>query len=238
MNFGLVFAFWGEVGSESVHESIQCFTDASFAPDGEGSHTGVVLRLTFLAEDPGKNEADDHFWGFVPHVVAWSSKKQKTLIAQSTAESEIVAASTGYSLSLPLSMVMSEMSQKGARTVIYIHNSAAISIVSTPAQIQPWRSRHISIRGEKLRNDIVSKKVCARYAPTKFQIADVMTKFLGRAPSFNSAALFGRQRVDQPEADDESQEASEHDLIMRLHSLLSKFQLKTTRKEKRKSLRN
>eukprot|EP00971_Amphidinium_carterae_P164239 3256029-Amphidinium_carterae.1 len=71
--------------------SLEVFTDASWSPTGEKSHSGLCT----------------YYRG---NLVAWNSKRQ-SLIALSSAEAELIACVSGAQLGLSLRTQLEEMTQ-------------------------------------------------------------------------------------------------------------------------------
>eukprot|EP00971_Amphidinium_carterae_P156324 3099278-Amphidinium_carterae.4 len=63
--------------------------------------------------------------------------------------------------------------------VILGDNSAALQIAQqgTP----PWRSRHLSIKGQSLINEVSQSRVSVTHIPGQDELADVLTKGVSRA---------------------------------------------------------
>ena len=58
------------------------------------------------------------------------------------------------------------------------------SLVGAPSvninDVHHTRSKHIDVRHHFIRDAIISGKVCMEYVPTEDQLADILTKGLGR----------------------------------------------------------
>ena len=112
-------------------------------------------------------------------VVSWRSKQQ-TLVATSTTESELVAASdtTKEVLSLrKLAVDVGEAPQ--GPTTIFEDNQAAIAISSNPAS--HGRTKHFDVAQLFVRERVKTNEVALKYISTKDMVADTLTKPLTRA---------------------------------------------------------
>ena len=70
--------------------------------------------------------------------------------------------------------------EKQRPTKFYEDNSAAISIAEAPITKLHEKTRSIGIRDYFCRECVASGEACVVYVPSKFNIADIMTKPLNR----------------------------------------------------------
>ena len=136
-------------------EQVDIYGDASFAPGGSASRTGWILCLG-------------------SHVVTWGSQRQ-TLIALSTCEAELIAATSAILAAQPMLLLLEEV-RREVRATLRCDNAAAIAIVRK--EELSLRNRHLSIRAEYLRD--LPENVSISYTSTGEQKADVLTKGLAR----------------------------------------------------------
>jgi len=80
-------------------------------------------------------------------------------------------------------------------SVINVDNQAAIRIANSSKS--PARFKHVSIRHHYVRDMVKARHVIIRYIPTAVNLADTLTKNLGRL----KYAKFARQILGHPEAD-------------------------------------
>jgi len=145
--------------SPEIGKVIDLYADASFAPMGGAPHGGAVPYLH-------------------GNLVAWKSHRQ-SLVAMSTAESELIEAADAHLHGRVLSLLHIEMSQEIALVHLACDNAAALTMVGEAATFA-WRSRHISIRGFMLDQAIRDGEVTFYYVGTADQKADGLTKGLAK----------------------------------------------------------
>jgi hypothetical protein len=147
---------------------LEGFSDSDFAGDVEDrkSTSGVLF---FLGEMP----------------ITWQSNKQK-VVALSTCEAEYIAASHAACQGVWLARLLKDMvgSEVGAPR-LYIDNKSAIDLCKNP--VLHDRSKHIETKYHYIRDCVEKKKITVEQISTKDQLADTLTKPLGRV-------LFQEQR--------------------------------------------
>nr|AAP53706.1 retrotransposon protein, putative, unclassified [Oryza sativa Japonica Group] len=112
-----------------------------------------------------------HFLG--TSLIAWSSRKQSS-VAQSTAESEYVAAASCCSQILWLLSTLKDYGITFEKVPLFCDNTSAINIAKNP--VQHSRTKHIDIRFHFLRDHVEKGDVELQFLDTKLQIADIFTK--------------------------------------------------------------
>ena len=134
---------------------VKVYTDASYLTDlgTQRSHTGAVVML-----------------GGTP--ICWRSHRQ-SFVTQSTAEAELMAATTGHQMMMSVIEAIAEL---GIHMVgeIGIDNQAAITL-TTEAPTH-WRTRHLRMRGACIQEGVNFGHVVVGYVPGKKQVADYLTK--------------------------------------------------------------
>ena len=133
------------------------YTDASFAPstDEEGteqfmkSHGGAVV-----------------VWGGA--VVAWLSKRQ-TMVALSSAEAELIEAVEGHVLGLNVEVLLQGLGVK-VSSVLAVDNTAALQLAMNREKPTAWRTRHLKLRSQALREQQSLGLVEVKYIDTKSQV--------------------------------------------------------------------
>jgi hypothetical protein len=138
------------------------FSDSDHAGDADErkSTTGVVFML-----------------GGSP--VTWQSQKQK-VIALSSCEAEYIAATTAACQGVWLDRLLSELVEKDGNepATIFVDNKSAIQLSKNPVFHE--RTKHIDLRFHFIRHSIEQGKVNVEYTRTEDQLADILTKPLGR----------------------------------------------------------
>ena len=175
-----LFYRYGEEG-----EQMDIYGDASFAPGGSASRTGWILCLG-------------------SHALTWGSQRQ-TLIALSTCEAELIAATSAILAAQPMMLLLEEI-RRQVRATLRCDNAAAIAIVRK--EELSLRNRHLSIRAEYLRD--LPENVSISYTSTGEQKADVLTKGLARGlhqkairdiGTLDSAMRVGVGRIERSESE-------------------------------------
>ncbi|XP_052135136.1 secreted RxLR effector protein 161-like [Oryza glaberrima] len=137
------------------------YSDADMAgdPDTRKSTTGVVF---FLGTSP----------------VSWQSVKQK-VVALSSCEAEYIAATTAACQGVWLSQLLGEINQEELDAFkLLIDNKSAIALSKNPVFHE--RSKHIATRYHYIRERVEDGSVHVEFVGTEGQIADILTKALGR----------------------------------------------------------
>ena len=140
------------------HEALlEAYTDISFAPNGNRSYQGI---LVFFAGAP----------------VQWEANRQ-SFHTLSTAESELMAAIEGMSMTQSVEALLKVMYEERVHEkVLYGDNASTISIIEKPDG--PWRTRHLRLRAnylkEKLKNYPDEWKI--RHQKGSTLVADLLTK--------------------------------------------------------------
>jgi hypothetical protein len=116
---------------------------------------------------------------FGSSVVTWASQKQR-IVAMSSCEAEYIAAATAASQAVWLSRLLSEMIGGEAQKVkLRIDNQSAIELSKNPVHHE--RTKHIDLRYHFIRECVEEGKVDVEHVRTSNQLADILTKPLGRA---------------------------------------------------------
>lgn len=112
------------------------------------------------------------------NTVSWSSKKQDTVSLSST-EAEYIALAQGSCEAIWLRNLLRDLNiQCDEPTVIYEDNQSCIKVTEEPREHK--RMKHIDVKYNFIRDVIANKHISVKYVPSKLQLADVMTKALGR----------------------------------------------------------
>ena len=125
--------------------------------------------------------------------VSWQSQKQK-IVALSSCEAEYVAATTAACQGVWLCRLMEDLVDRSCSTsTIFIDNKSAIQLCKNP--VFHDRSKHIEVRYHFIRECIEAGKISVDYVSTDEQLADILTKPLGRTRFLELRAKIGMVEV-------------------------------------------
>ena len=131
------------------------YTDASFSPFGSHSVTGVVIE-------------------YLGCPIQWKAKRQ-SLISLSTAESELISACEGITLTLSIESLLEELAGDLLTKRLLVDNTAAIALAEGSGTM---RTRHLRVRANFVREMIDKKTLELDHCPGDIQLADILTKVL------------------------------------------------------------
>jgi len=138
---------------------LDIYTDASLAPGGDRSRTGIVIAMN----------------GYIVH---WISKRQG-LAATSSCEAELNGSFLGLKTGIGLRALVAELVDEGeAEMRMFGDNEAALTTLMT--QVTSWRTRHYAIRASWLRDAIVTEECALHHVAGKQLVSDALTKVLER----------------------------------------------------------
>ncbi|KAL5758668.1 hypothetical protein ACOSP7_021279 [Xanthoceras sorbifolium] len=107
-------------------------------------------------------------------VFSWSSKKQE-IVAQSTAEAELIAATATVNQALWLRKILIDLNlEQEENTEILVDNQAAIAISQNP--VFHGKTKHFNIKLFFLRDIQKDGAIILVYCKTEDQVADLFTK--------------------------------------------------------------
>ncbi|CAO2199473.1 unnamed protein product [Urochloa humidicola] len=186
MELGIVFPKRGGLQLTAFSEAppkakdgepgLTAFSDADMAGDVDGrrSTSGV---LVFLGGAP----------------IAWQSLKQKT-VALSTCEAEYVAAATAACQVVWLRRLLGELTGVEVRPpALKVDNQPAIALAKNP--VLHDRSKHIDVKFHFLRDCVDGGQLVIEFVETGRQLADILTKSLGRLRFMELRGLIGMVEV-------------------------------------------
>jgi hypothetical protein len=121
-------------------------------------------------------------------LISWQSVKQQ-VVAMSSCEAEYIAASTASTQALWLARLLGDLLGRDAGAVeqpvlgrdtgaLWVDNQSALALAKNPMFHK--RSKHIRVRYHFIRDCLAEGSIKARYISTKDQLADLLTKPLGR----------------------------------------------------------
>lgn len=112
------------------------------------------------------------------NTVSWLSQKQPTVSLSST-EAEYLALSNGVCEAKWLRCLLKELGHEcNTPTTIFEDNQSCIKVAEEPRGHK--RMKHIDVKYNFIREAVANKEVELKYIPTNDQVADIMTKGLGR----------------------------------------------------------
>ena len=110
------------------------------------------------------------------------------MVAQSTAEAELIALASNLNISLGLSNVLHSVNVFIPPLKLLCDNKAAIA---NSDEGSSWRSRHYLIRAAALREARVKGLCHVHYVCSADQLADFLTKYLPAVPFARARTLCG-----------------------------------------------
>ena len=137
------------------------YSDSDHAGD-QGDRKSTSGNVFFLGENP----------------ISWTSQKQK-VVAISSCEAEYVAAAVATCQGLWLSRLLCEMKgEEPTKFKLLIDNKSAIALAKNPNHHD--RNKHIDVKYHFIRECIEEGQVEVDHVRTNYQLADVLTKAVGR----------------------------------------------------------
>ena len=108
-------------------------------------------------------------------------------MAESSAESELYALSTGHKVGRNFRLMVHETLADDILLNLRCDNEATIAMLDNPS----WRTRYLSIYGETIRQEIKLENAILTYVDTNHQLADVLTKPTSAAVNDRIYPLWG-----------------------------------------------
>eukprot|EP00438_Fugacium_kawagutii_P029791 Skav227164 [mRNA] locus=scaffold502:278286:285743:- [translate_table: standard] len=173
-----------DVNPDEVH-SVDSFTDASFAPEGEESHGAFCIMVKGC-------------------LIFWRSGRQN-FTTLSTAEAELVETVEGMIAGESISTVAFELfgnlPHRG-----WTDNQAVVAIVTQDGG--SWRTRHLKMRAASAREAVASGRWTLQHQKGETMIADIGTKALSstRLDLLKKEMKMERTPVDSGEISEEKEE--------------------------------
>jgi hypothetical protein len=147
---------------KSSRREVSIFTDADW-----GGYTKDRRSITGYCT---------YVWG---NLVTWRSKKQD-VVARSSAEAEFRSMAQGICEGMWIKKVMEDLGADFSQPIkLLCDNKAAIEIANEP--VQHDRTKHVEIDRHFIKEKLESGLLCVLFLPSSRQIADGLTKALGRA---------------------------------------------------------
>jgi hypothetical protein len=112
-------------------------------------------------------------------AISWKSQKQK-IVTLSSCEAEYVTLSEAAKEAMWLRKLIRDVDNKKSESPIIIFEDNQSTIKTAKNPIQSERTKHIDVRHHYIRERVEEKKIEVKYVPTTDQVADLLTKSLGR----------------------------------------------------------
>ena len=154
---------WDQLRHKQTGDTLDVYTDASFAADEQCRSFGSVHL----------------YWGGA--LVSWASARQ-TLIAAHTAESELYSLAEGHLMGKafrPTVAALMDVCEQNIACHLYCDNAAAVQLCMLEAG--SWRTRHLRLRGAIIRQDLENDMWALAHLEGVFMPADLGTKPVGPA---------------------------------------------------------
>jgi hypothetical protein len=111
-------------------------------------------------------------------LVSWQSLKQ-WVVAQSSCEAEYIAATTAATQAIWMARLLGELLGREPEVVdLKVDSKSTLELPRNPVFHE--RNKHIDLRYHFIRNCLADGTVSATYINTVDQLADILTKALGR----------------------------------------------------------
>ena len=128
-------------------------------------------------------------------LVCWQSTKQK-VVALSSCEAEYIAAASATTQALWLSRLLGELRGSKADVVeLKVDSKSALALAKNP--IFHGRSKHIRIKYHFIRDCLEDGSIKADHIPTTDQLADILTKSLGKTKFQEMREKIGLKQITQ-----------------------------------------
>jgi hypothetical protein len=112
------------------------------------------------------------------NVITWQSQKQK-VVALSSCEAEYIAATTAACQGVWLARLLAELKGEKIRAfTLNMDSQSAIQLSKNP--VFHDRSKHIDMRYHYIRECVEHNRVKLKFVGTAEELADILTKALGR----------------------------------------------------------
>lgn len=128
-------------------------------------------------------------------LVSWQSVKQQ-VVALSSCEAEYIAATTASTQALWLARLLGDLLGKEAQAVeLRVDSKSALALAKNP--VFQERSKHIRIKYHFIRSCLDEGSIKAGYINTQDQLADFLTKSLGRVKFQELRTRIGMAQIPQ-----------------------------------------
>jgi len=128
-------------------------------------------------------------------LVCWQSIKQK-VVALSSCEAEYIAAASAATQALWLSRLLGELLGSKVDVVeLKVDSKSALALAKNP--VFHGRSKYIKIKYHFIRDCLEDGSIKADHIPTTDQLADILTKSLGRSRFLEMRKRIGLEQITQ-----------------------------------------
>jgi hypothetical protein len=136
-------------------------------------------------------------------LVSWQSLKQRVVV-MSSCEAEYIVVTTAATQAIWMARLLGELLRREPEVVVLkVDNKSALALARNPVFHE--RNKHIDLRYHFIRNCLAEGTVSATYINTVDQLADILTKALGRVKFQELRARIGMVQIgrdrDQGEID-------------------------------------
>nr|CAH66624.1 OSIGBa0115A19.5 [Oryza sativa] len=159
------------------------------------------LRLIGFSDSDMAGDLDDRksttgvLYMLGDSLISWQSQKQK-VVALSSCEAEYIAATTGACQGIWLNRLLAELlGEDPGQTVMKVDNKSAINLCKNP--VLHDRSKHIDTRFHFIRECVEKKQIAVEYVRTEDQLADILTKPVGRVRFLELRKKMGLEQAHQ-----------------------------------------
>ena len=112
-------------------------------------------------------------------LVSWQSLKQK-VVALSSCEAKYIATTTAATQALWLSRLLGELLNRHVKVVeLKVASKSALALAKNPVFHEG--NKHIKIKYHFIRSCLEDESIKANHIATTHQLADILTKSLGKA---------------------------------------------------------
>ena len=162
-------------------------TDASFAPDGDRSRTGIVI-----------------FWR--GNLIFWHSSSQ-SMATLSTAEAEMGATVPGLKYGLAIHTFIMDIEPDTSEEVkkIHLRGDNLATITTLMHQVTSWRTRHYAVKAAWARDIIYAVGIDVKHTPGEFLVADILTKILKGERLKELSSMLGLKSIRDPKIENDKE---------------------------------
>ena len=132
----------------------------------------------FAGDCHDRKSTSDYIFFSGEKAISWSSQKQ-SIVALSSCEAEYIAATSATCQAVWMSRLIKELTNEAETSVkLMVDNQSAITLSKNTGHHN--RTKHIDTRYHFIRECVEDKKVEIGFTRTEDQLADILTKALGR----------------------------------------------------------
>jgi hypothetical protein len=149
-----------------------------FKPDKYGLQLVGYVDADWGGCKDTRRSTSAYVFKLVGATISWSTKRQAT-VATSSAEAELQAASWATKEAIWLARLLTSMGvPQPSPVVLYEDNQSCIAL--SKDAVQHKRTKHVDIQHFFVRECVERRLVKLYYVPTEHQLADMLTKPVGR----------------------------------------------------------